>query len=65
MSHKELNETLQLIARAPGEFRRDTAMLLNALSRLQEINRKLSFIKNDDFSLCEAQAIYDSEKELS
>ena len=49
MGHKELNETLASIGRLPGEFRRDTDMLLDALDRVQEINREL------------AQAIYDND----
>ena len=41
MSDKELNETLMQIARVPGEFRRDTPMLFNALDRLEAINKEL------------------------
>ena len=51
MSNKELNETLVAIARSnTGDgFRRDTPMLLDALDRVQEINREL------------AQMIYDND----
>ena len=41
MSRNELHETLLVIARTPGQFRRDTPMLLKALDRVEEIKQNL------------------------
>jgi len=34
-------KTIQMVARSPVGFRRDTVLLLNSLDRIEEINRNL------------------------
>ena len=42
MSKTELQETLEVIARTPNFFRRDTPMLFKSLDRLEEIKKELN-----------------------
>lgn len=41
MSHTDMYKTIQMVARSPVGFRRDTVLLLNSLDRIEEINRNL------------------------
>ena len=47
MGRKELHETLLGIARVPGEFYRDTPMLLKTLDNIEAINRRIKDIGHD------------------